>query len=124
MSMAYLKLTIPVAMIGLLPATPAAADTFFFSTGNPDGKIATLSRTASPGKLETETADDFVTTRPTVITSATFTGLLVGGATPANISDVEIELYHVFPVEFDRSPGWQGDHAHEFAVRQQLRRRG
>jgi hypothetical protein len=81
-------------------ANSARADsTFFFSTGDPDGKIATLSRTASTGKLETETADDFVTTAPTLITNATFTGLLVGGATPANIQNVEIELYHVFPLD-------------------------
>jgi PEP-CTERM motif len=106
MSTTYLKLAIPAALIGLLPATPAAADVipFFFSTGNPDGKIATLSRTASPGKLETETADDFVTTHETDITSATFTGLLVGGATPANVSDVEIELYHVFPIDSINPP--------------------
>jgi hypothetical protein len=106
MSMTYLKLAIPAALIGLFPATPAAADTFpfFFSTGNPDGKIATLSRTASPGKLETETADDFVTTHATVINSATFTGLLVGGATPADVSDVEIELYHVFPIDSTDPP--------------------
>jgi hypothetical protein len=79
---------------------PAQADNvFFFSTGNPDGKIATLSRTASTGKLETETADDFVTQSPTLITSATFTGLLVGGATPADVKNVEIELYHVFPID-------------------------
>jgi PEP-CTERM motif len=88
----------------LLSATGAAADTFFFSTGDPDGKIATLSRTASPGKLETETADDFVTTAPTMITNATFTGLIVGGATPANINDVEIELYHVFPIDSTNPP--------------------
>ena len=85
-------------------ATPAQADPFFFSTGNPDGLIATLSRPASPGKLETETADDFVTTAPTVITSATFTGLLVGGATPANVNNVEIELYHVFPIDSTNPP--------------------
>lgn len=83
---------------------PALASPFFFSTGNPDGKIATLSRTASPGKLETETADDFVTTANTVITSATFTGLLVGGATTADVKDVEIELYHVFPVDSTNPP--------------------
>jgi hypothetical protein len=88
----------------MLTTTPVVADTFFFSTGNPDGKIATLSRIASPGKLETETADDFVTTAPTTITSATFTGLLVGGATTANINDVEIELYHVFPVDSTNPP--------------------
>lgn len=84
--------------------TPAQADPFFFSTGDPDGLIATLSRTASPGKLETETADDFVTTSPTAITSATFTGLLVGGATPANVKNVEIELYHVFPIDSTNPP--------------------
>jgi hypothetical protein len=77
---------------------------FFFTTGSPDGQIATLSRTASTGKLETETADDFVTTAPTSITDATFIGLLVGGATPANVRDVEIELYHVFPVDSASPP--------------------
>jgi hypothetical protein len=99
-----LKLVIPAALIGLLPVTPAAASGFFFSTGNPDGKIATLSRTASTGKLETETADDFVTTRGTEITSATFTGLIVGGAPLADISQVEIELYHVFPIDSANPP--------------------
>jgi hypothetical protein len=93
-----------LAGAGCWLATPAKADPFFFSTGNPDGLIATLSRTASPGKLETETADDFVTTAPTLITNATFTGLLVGGATPANVKDVEIELYHVFPIESANPP--------------------
>ena len=93
-----------LATLALCPIQPAAASPFLFSTGNPDGLIATLSRTASPGKLETETADDFVTTAPTVINSATFTGLLVGGATPANVTDVEIELYHVFPVDSTNPP--------------------
>jgi hypothetical protein len=91
--------------VGCWLAAPAKADVFFFNTGDPDGKIATLSRTASPGKLETETADDFVTTAQTTITSATFTGLLVGGATPANIRNVEIELYHVFPLDSNPPDG-------------------
>jgi hypothetical protein len=82
----------------------AVAGPFFFSTGDPDGKIATLSRTASTGKLETETADDFVTTQPVRIMSATFTGLFVGGATTANVQNVEIELYHVFPVDSTSPP--------------------
>jgi len=60
----------------------------FFSTGNPDGLMATLSRTASAGKLETETADDFIV--PTGITSlsdATFIGLVVLPAPePASLS--------------------------------------
>jgi hypothetical protein len=93
---------IAAILLAALPALPARADTFFFSTGAPDGKIATLSRTASAGKLETETADDFMTTaQTTTITNATFTGLLVGGATTANIHNVEIELYHVFPADSD-----------------------
>jgi hypothetical protein len=97
-----LLLAAPLAL--MLGAGSVSADVFTFSTGNPDGKVATLSRIASPGKLETETADDFVTTRPTLITNATFTGLLVGGATPANIRNVEIELYHVFPIESANPP--------------------
>ena len=59
--------------VAIFTAMPAVADSFTFSTGNPDGLIATLSRVASAGKLETETADDFVTTQATSINSATFT---------------------------------------------------
>ena len=92
-------LLVGLAIFLVCPIQLAAASPFFFSTGDPDGLIATLSRTASTGKLETETADDFITTAPTLINSATFTGLLVGGATPANVLDVEIELYHVFPID-------------------------
>jgi hypothetical protein len=88
----------------LEPRLQLSATPFFFSTGSPDGQIATLSRTASTGKLETETADDFVTTVPTTITDASFIGLLVGGATPADIHNVEIELYHVFPVDSASPP--------------------
>jgi hypothetical protein len=91
-------------LVATLLAISSSAAPFFFSTGDPDGKIATLSRTASAGKLETETADDFVTTAPTTITNATFTGLLVGGATAANVKNVEIELYHVFPIDSTNPP--------------------
>ena len=91
----------PIKMGGalalLLLASHADADTFSFSTGNPDGKIATLSRPASPGKSQTETADDFNVTQSIVLTGAVFTGLLPSGADPKTISDVEVELYRVFP---------------------------
>jgi hypothetical protein len=62
------------SITGTTGATP-----FFFTTGDPDGLIATLSRTASPGKLETETADDFFVPAAgtTLITDATFIGLVV-----------------------------------------------
>src|SRR5947199_6078915 len=74
----------------LLLATHASAASFTFSTGDPDGKIATLSRPSSPGKMQTETADDFVLTQSVVISQATFTGLLPLGASPTGISAVEI----------------------------------
>jgi hypothetical protein len=74
--------------------------TFFFSTGNPDGLIATLSRVASTGKLETETADDFVTTEAqTTINSASIFGLLPSGTPASAVTQVEIELYHVFSID-------------------------
>jgi hypothetical protein len=75
---------------------PAAADSVFFSTGNPDGRIATAARPESPGKFEIETGDDFALTAQTSITGATFTGLLAGGSA-ANISQVVVEIYRVFP---------------------------
>ncbi len=87
-----------------LLAAPAAADTFFFSTGNPDGKIATLSRRPSPGLIETETADDFILNTATSITQATFTGLLPLGSSLSNIENVEIEFYHVFPKDSANPP--------------------
>ena len=85
-----------------LASSPVAADTvpFFFSTGNPDGLIATLSVVASAGQLETETADDFLTPAGiTTINSATFTGLLPLGTPLTAVKEVEIELYHVFPID-------------------------
>src|SRR5437868_12924874 len=74
----------------------ANADQFSFSTGSPDGKLGALSRTAGAG-LETETADDFVLTRPTVISGATFHGIVTGSA----VARVEVEIYHVFPLDSD-----------------------
>jgi hypothetical protein len=91
--------SLAVALLLASSSIGRAATITLFSTGSPDGKIATLSRPASSGKLETETADDFVLGQAGLITNATFTGLIVGGATPANINDVEIELYHVFPLD-------------------------
>jgi hypothetical protein len=81
--------------IGVWLATPAWAERFFFSTGNADGQLGALSRRPSPGKIETETADDFVLQQTTAITQATITGLIPAGT--QNISNVEVELYHVFP---------------------------
>jgi len=92
------------ALALLLLASQASAASFIFSTGDPDGKIATLSRPSSPGKIQTETADDFVATQAVVISQATFTGLLPLGAALTGISDVEIEIYHVFPGDSANPP--------------------
>ena len=90
--------------IGIAVTSANAGPITLFSTGNPDGTIATLSRTASAGKLETETADDFILGTQALIQGATFTGLLVGGAAVSNIQNVEIELYHVFPLDSMNPP--------------------
>jgi hypothetical protein len=85
-------------------ATSAWAVPFTFSTGDPDGKIATASRQASAGKLETETADDFILQQPTSIDHASFTGLIPLNSNLNNIKNVEIEIYHVFPGESTNPP--------------------
>ena len=80
------------------PGLASAQDTHFFvSTGNPDGKLGALSRPASAGKLETETADDFVLNQTTVITGATIVGLISPATDLADITNVEVEFYHRFP---------------------------
>ncbi len=102
------KLALGLTLIALFPLAPrASADSFFstfFSTGNPDGKIGTLSRPASAGLVQTETADDFILSQSMVINQAIFTGLLPMGASLASIDIVEIEIYHVFPADSANPP--------------------
>jgi hypothetical protein len=69
------------------------------NTGAVDGKMGALSRRPSAGKIETETADDFNLQQTTVIKSATITGLIPTGAPLTNIFNVEVEIYHVFPLD-------------------------
>jgi hypothetical protein len=88
------------ALLGLLTVAPASA-TLLFSTGNPDGKIATATRPSSAGKFEIESADDFVITSQTSITSATFTGLITGSSPISSIGEVRVEIYRVFPFDSD-----------------------
>src|SRR5215475_12337161 len=74
----------------------ARADSFFFSTGSPDGKLGALSRPAGSQGPETETADDFVLTQPTVVSGATIHGLIPTGSSVSSVARVEVEIYHVF----------------------------
>src|SRR5262249_21310902 len=82
-------------------ATPAFATTFSFSTGNPDGKIATATRPSSGSVPEIETGDDFVLSSRTLIEGATFTGLLSTGVSTSDVSEVVVEVYRVFPKDSD-----------------------
>src|SRR5262249_43411144 len=77
-------------------ATPSWADTFIFETGSPTTQLASLSRRPSPGKAETETADDFPLQETTVITGAKIFGLIPAGTSLDNIRDVEVEVYQIF----------------------------
>lgn len=101
-----LSFSAAVLTVGIWLATPASAQTFFFSTGNPDGKLGALSRPAGSQGLETETADDFFLTQATVISGATIHGLIPSGTTVSGIARVEAEIYHIFPLDSDlsRSP--------------------
>jgi len=84
---------------GFLVATSLWSADFSFTTGTPDGLMGAASRRASPGKLETETADDFTLDQTTVIRRATIVGLVPPGALPQDIKEVEVEVYHIFPLD-------------------------
>jgi hypothetical protein len=96
-----------LALLGLASMQPAAATPapFFFSTGDPDGKIAIATRPGSVGgPFEIESADDFALTSPTTLTGASFTGLFVPprpGGTTGSPLDIVVEIYRVFPADSD-----------------------
>jgi hypothetical protein len=79
----------------------AYASPYYFATGGPDGRMAATSR---PGPGETETADDFVITQRTKVTSATFTGLLTNSAPLSAIGDIQVEIYRIFPLDSSTPP--------------------
>jgi hypothetical protein len=93
------------AACAALAASPAGAVTVFhFSTGAPDGRLGALSQPANDSHIQTETADDFFAGSRTRLTGASFTGLLTGGATAADVRNVEIEFYHIFPGDSHTPP--------------------
>jgi hypothetical protein len=98
------KKTLSIVACVVAGLLPAQAATLLFSTGSPDGKIGTLSMPAGPGQLETETADDFILGQNALISGATFTGLLPTGTPLSSVTGVEVELYHVFPVDSTNPP--------------------
>ncbi len=75
----------------------ASATAQIVNNGTVNGLMAVGSRPDANGKIEIEAADDFVLTTDSTITRASFTGLLTGGATVANVGSVTVEIYRVFP---------------------------
>jgi hypothetical protein len=91
-----------VAAAGLAGAAQAQSS-FQFRTGDPDGLMATASRPESDGVLEIEAADDFLLATDTRLTHAKFTGLIPAGTSVADILEVAVEIYRVFPLDSDTS---------------------
>ena len=89
---------------GCVLAMSAHANPFFFTTGNPDGLIATGSRPSSAGKIEIESADDFILAQNTRIDHVTFIGLLPAGVPLASVGKVRVEIYRVFPKDSVNPP--------------------
>jgi hypothetical protein len=78
-------------------AIPAQSGSISFTTGAPDGRLGAASR---PGTTtEIEAADDFILSTQSLITSATFTGLLPTSAPLSTITRVGVEFYRVFPFD-------------------------
>jgi hypothetical protein len=82
---------------------PAFAQPFFFTTGDPDGRIGVASRpeSADGSKIEIEAADDFILNQQTLLYGAVFTGLMPPDFELKDIGQVKVEIYRVFPNDSD-----------------------
>ena len=87
--------------LGVAIAVQSWGAAFSFSTGDPDGRIATASRPANPGlgQIAIESADDFLLASPTTIDHATFAGLLPSGASLSSVQQIVVNIYRVFPLD-------------------------
>ena len=85
-----------LALVSWRASSAVADPVFHFSTGDPDGRMATASRPSS-ASVEIESGDDFVTSATTTINQATFTGLIPTGTPLSDVTQVVVEIYRVFP---------------------------
>src|SRR5436190_17713031 len=83
------KSIVAVSVACSLVALPSAAEPFLFNTGSPDGKVATASRPSTGGVTEIESADDFVLSSNTAISTAAFTGLV---SSVSNVGQLRVEI--------------------------------
>ena len=86
--------------IGAMLATPAIAAPIYNNL-TPNNMMGIATRPSSTGVFEIEGADDFFLNSQTLITSATFVGLIVPGTGGATISDIVAEMYRIFPLDSD-----------------------
>lgn len=91
-------------VLGLWVPAFARGLTFTFSTGNPDGRMATASRPGVGPSIEIESSDDFLLASQTTINHATFMGLLPSGAPLTSVTQVVVEIYRVFPLDSTNPP--------------------
>ena len=104
-------------------AGPArAGSTFFFSTGDPDGKMAMASRPSSAGKIEIESADDFVLTAPRASPARPSPVSCRRTASLSDMTNVRVEIYRVFPLDSTIPRQWQCAHADQFSLGRGVRR--
>jgi hypothetical protein len=89
---------LPIAMLAVVSGA-ACAGPYNFSSGSVDGKMAVAARIPSAGSIEIEAADDFVLATQTSITTVVLTGLLPSGSTAADVAEVALEIYRVFPLD-------------------------
>ncbi|HEY3415796.1 MAG TPA: PEP-CTERM sorting domain-containing protein [Armatimonadota bacterium] len=83
---------------GMLAASASGAT--IYNNLTPNDLIGVASRPDLPGSFEIEAGDDFVLGQQTHITTATFIGVIVPGASGApSISAVVAEIYRVFPAD-------------------------
>ena len=103
----YKKLLSSLAILamGCFAGVASAQDTkVTINTGNPDGLIGALSVPPGLTQKETETADDFDLKQLTVISNASIIGVIPAGTPLSNITNVEVEFYHVFPNDSNPKP--------------------
>jgi hypothetical protein len=91
-----MKRMIPVCVLLLLACAPLVRADVLYSNLTVTDAMEMASRPGATGKLEIEAADDFVLLSPAIINQVTFIGLIAGGTT-ANVSDINVEAYRVFP---------------------------
>jgi hypothetical protein len=91
------KLILFVFLGAIFVAIRTDAQVVIYNNDFPNDLIGTGSRPEGNGKIEIESADDFILKSNARINSATFTGLLPSGLNLADISEVRVEIYRVFP---------------------------